>query len=82
MARVIAGHTFDSGPLGNHCSGLTNEGIVCGINLVDILGATPDDVGKRGWAHVGTLSTSEYEQIVAERERIYGAIGVVTSPRA
>lgn len=81
MSRVIAGHNFEAGPLGNHCSGLASDGTVCGKNLVDILGATEADIGKPGWAHTGNLSQSEYAQIVAERDRIYNALGTVASPR-
>lgn len=73
----IAGHNFDSGPLGNICSNthyVDGVEVRCNKNLVDILGATRADIGKEGWACVSTLSENEYNQIEAERNRIWGTL--------
>lgn len=73
----IAGHNFDAGPLGNHCSNTRyTDGVAhpCGRNLVDILCASRDDIGKEGFACSGTLTETEYNQIEAERERIWKAM--------
>jgi hypothetical protein len=63
---TIAGHTFEMAPDGRRC--VTGE---CRKLWADISYATKDDIGKSGWAHTGTLSQPEYDQIVAERNRLW-----------
>ena len=73
----IAGHNFTVGPLSNRCSNTRFiDGVErqCGRNLVDILNTTEEDIGKDGIACVGALNSSEYEQIKAERERIWNTM--------
>jgi hypothetical protein len=67
---TVAGHTFVDSLDGRKCQG-------CGKLWVDIAPVTRDDIGRAGWAHSGQLTQDEYEQIVAERERIWRlAMGV------
>ena len=58
---IIAGHTFTETPEGRRCH--------CGRRWVDIAGTQPDQIGHPHIAHVGCLTTAEYCQIEAERER-------------
>lgn len=61
---MIAGHTFD------RASGLCT----CGRKFSDISGAQFENVGKEHWAHSGGLTQNEFDQIVAERERLWRAL--------
>ena len=60
---TIAGHTFEDGPTGLVCT--------CGKRKIDVLLARNYDIDQPGWAHVGNLSKSEYEEIDRERERLW-----------
>lgn len=78
MAK-IAGHNFEGGPLGNLCINIKKDTDgnehPCGRSLVDILGATRDDVSKYGFSCDGSyLSVAEYEEIEAEKNRIWGTL--------
>jgi hypothetical protein len=57
---MIAGHTFS---LEGKCT--------CGKRFGDISDARREHVGKPDWAHSGTLTEHELNEIIAERERIY-----------
>lgn len=57
---MIAGHRFS---LEGQCS--------CGKRFGDISGVLREDIGKREIAHTDHLTENEYNQIVAERERIW-----------
>lgn len=57
---MIAGHIFS---LEGKCS--------CGYRFADISSARRENVGKPHWAHTGSLTENEYNEIVTERERIY-----------
>lgn len=57
---MIAGHLF---ALDGRCS--------CGKRFQDIAGAGRDQIGVVGWAHQSYLTEAEYNQIVAERDRIW-----------
>lgn len=65
---MIAGHVFhDNG----RCS--------CGRRFADIAIAERADVGKPVYAHTGSLTETEYGEIVTERERIWSMVsGVAT----
>ena len=66
---TIAGHTFVVLPHARVCE--------CGRRWVDIAGVSKSDIGKTDIAHNGALTEAEYEQIVAERERLWSVgIGV------
>lgn len=70
---MVAGHTF--GPSANaQCD--------CGQRFVDIAPATPENVGQTGWAHTGCLTAKEYEEIVAEKERIWACVAGVSAQGA
>ena len=58
---TIAGHTFTETPEGRRCQ--------CGCRWIDIAGTQADQIGHPHIAHVGCLTTAEYVQIEAERER-------------
>lgn len=58
---TTAGHTFLPDPFGRLVC-------TCGRRWIDIAGATRDAIGHAGWAHIGALSASEYEEIAAARE--------------
>lgn len=65
---MIAGHLFAQ-------EGRCN----CSMRFGDISGALPEHIGKDGWAHTRELTETEYQQIVAERNRIWAlVIGVST----
>jgi hypothetical protein len=49
----------------------------CGRSWTAIAGATEDDIGAVGIAHAGKLSKEEFDEIVAERSRIWAAVGEV-----
>jgi hypothetical protein len=77
MSRMIAGHDFSGGPLGNHCVLMKSggkEGEICNRNLVDILSFGLPDVGKPDIAHYSTLNESEAKEIEKEKERIWEAM--------
>lgn len=69
----IAGHDFVNG----RCH--------CGRRWSDIRDATPDCVGKQGWAHTSYLTADEYSEIEAARavevERCWAAVGAVAGAR-
>lgn len=72
MPDMIAGHTFVG--LDGRCS--------CGKRFSDISGAGPENVGKPDWAHAAHLSFDELQQIVAERERMWGTVvGSASAPK-
>lgn len=62
----IAGHDFEHTPGGRRCK--LGE---CRKLWADISYVTKDDIGKSGWAHTGALNQAEYDQIVAERDRLF-----------
>lgn len=65
---MIAGHLFG---LEGRCA--------CGYRFGDISGVTRADIGSGGWAHSGSLIEREYDEIVVERDRIWGLLcGVAT----
>ena len=87
---MIAGHTFADGPGGRRCTGNifdqeTGLSIPCCRMWLDIRDVTEADIGKRGFAHTGALSTTEYSQILEERqteqERIWQAVSGVAASR-
>jgi hypothetical protein len=43
--------------------------IECGRWWADVEHVTRDDIGKNGIAQIGTMNTTEYDQIDAERTR-------------
>lgn len=59
----IAGHTFVDGPEGKKCA--------CGKLWLDVAPASRADIGQAGWAHAGSLTEAEYNEIDRERERIW-----------
>jgi len=59
---AIAGHTYD---LSGWCT--------CNRRFGDISGVTKEDIGQKGWAHTGELSQREFDEIIAERDRLYKA---------
>lgn len=61
---AIAGHVFERRPDGK-------EACACGKLKIDVLCAHKEDISQPGWAHVGSLSKAGYEEIDAERERIW-----------
>lgn len=67
MSGTIAGHTFSDALGGRRCIG-------CGKRWSEIAGATEEAVGEFGWAHSGTLIEREFEEIRAERDRIWDAV--------
>ena len=67
---TIAGHSFVETFGGRACSS-------CGRSWIAIAGSTEDDIGALGIAHVGKLSKEEFDEIVAERSRIWAAVGEV-----
>lgn len=67
---TIAGHSFVETFGGRACSN-------CGRSWTAIAGSTEDDIGALGIAHVGKLSKEEFDEIVAERSRIWAAVGEV-----
>lgn len=78
MMAKIAGHNFDGGLLGNRCTNLKyREGrtdVPCNVNLTDILGVEESDIGKPDIACIGVLNRAEYEELKAERERIWALL--------
>jgi hypothetical protein len=64
----IAGHDFN---LEGKCS--------CGKRLVDLLVTTEDGVGKMEIAHSGSLTRHEFNQIEAERDRIWELVAIYAS---
>ncbi len=68
----IAGHFFTDTQTGR-CS--------CGKRFADIAIATEGDIGSSGIAHQGDLNKSEYDQIVAEKDRIWALVSGVASGR-
>jgi hypothetical protein len=69
---TIAGHSFVETFGGRACSS-------CGRSWTAIAGATEDDIGASDIAHAGKLSKEEFDEIVAERSRIWAAVGEVAS---
>jgi hypothetical protein len=67
---TIAGHSFVETFGGRACSG-------CGRSWTAIAGATEDDIGAFDIAHAGKLGREEFDEIVAERSRIWAAVGEV-----
>jgi hypothetical protein len=67
---TIAGHLFVETYGVRACSS-------CGQSWTAIAGATEDDIGALGIAHAGKLSNEELDEIVAERSRIWAAVGEV-----
>lgn len=67
---MIAGHLFVIGFEGR-CS--------CGKVFQDIVGVQREHIGKDGWAHTSHLSAGEYDQIIAEKERIWGLIVIAST---
>lgn len=60
---LIAGHVFEETPNGRVCA--------CGARWVDVLQARREHIGTQGWAHTGNLIEREYDEIEAERDRIW-----------
>lgn len=72
---MVAGHTFVERLEGRICAN-------CGQLWTAISGVTKQDIGKTGFAHQGSLTENEYQQIVDERERIWRiAMGSVAIPK-
>ena len=57
----VAGHTWTDTPAGRACA-------TCPMTRRHLHAATEEAIGQLGWAHVGALTPSEYEQIVMDRE--------------
>ena len=57
---TIAGHTWTDTPAGRACA-------TCPMTRRALHQATPEDIGKVGWAHFGALTQDEYAQIAMER---------------
>ena len=66
---TIAGHYFTDSPHGRICVAVLSGGAVCHRRWLDIRNATSADIGKPHIAHIGNLTTTEAEQIAAERDR-------------
>jgi hypothetical protein len=62
---TIAGHTWTDTPRGRGCA-------TCSMLRRVLHQATPEDVGRLGWAHVGALNSSEYSEIIADRDEARG----------
>jgi hypothetical protein len=71
---IIAGHRFEINPLGQRTCD-------CGKRWVHVAAAMRTDIGQPGFAHIGSLLEAEYDQIDAERNRIWGhVVNVASSP--
>jgi hypothetical protein len=64
---TIAGHDFTNSAGGRACQS-------CGLLWTRISGCRPEDIGELKLACTGALNQAEYDQIVAERERIWAAV--------
>lgn len=73
--NFIAGHTFQTNNLGRRVC------VACNKPWTLIAGATEADIDRNGIAHVGPLSRREYEEICAERDRIWQHVMAVASPQ-
>ena len=67
---TIAGHSFTNSAGGRVCES-------CGVLWTRISGCSPEDIGELKLACTGALNQAEYDQIVAERERIWLTVGEV-----
>jgi hypothetical protein len=65
---MIAGHIFT---LAGQCA--------CGRRFEDISGAELSDVGRLNLAHQGSLTADAFQEIVAERERIWNLVAGVAN---
>jgi len=63
--KRIAGHLFVETFAGAICD--------CGRKKIHVMGATADDIGFADIAHTGLLSKYEYDEICAERDRMWQA---------
>lgn len=68
----IAGHTFWETTIGRVCQG-------CGMRFVHVAQAHRSDIGREGFAHQGLLIEREYDEIDAERNRIFALVAGVAS---
>ena len=71
MTDIVAGHTFEGAGSDQCCTATVvrdGETVMCGRFWTEIEDCGPDDLGKPGLAHVGTLNQAELDQIVAKRE--------------
>lgn len=71
---IIAGHSFSEQFHGRVCLGY-------GVRFADITSVQPSDVGKPGFCHQGVLNAAEFDQIIAERDRIWGCVADIASGR-
>ena len=64
--KRIAGHDFYDTPGGCLCA--------CGMRWGDLLAATEDCVDQEGWAHYGKLTSHEFGEILAEKNRVWESL--------
>jgi len=68
---LIAGHKFSATGFCEYMSADSTQ--PCGKTFSDIACVTKEDIGKDGWAHRGALNETEYQEIIAEVERVWAA---------
>lgn len=66
---TIAGHTFVETGTGRRCMNHNNQGVVCYRSWLSIKDTVQEQCGKPNIAHNGDLNASEFNDIVAERQR-------------
>lgn len=67
MRRLVAGHEFPDDSVDSYCTKTKHNGEPCLASRSFLFQATPDDVGKVGYAHSMHLSLSEYNEITQAR---------------
>lgn len=76
----IAGHNFQDGPGGSRCVNIrATDGCVCGKTWGWVMTAQQEDVGQdvidhEGYACCGRLSQPEFNEIDAEKKRVWSAV--------
>lgn len=67
MKKKIAGHEWVDDHIDSQCC-ITRASESCLMTRALLFQATPADVGTAGFAHVGNLNQSEYDEIIRERD--------------